>query len=95
MMPDDPDSSDDATVEWFDNGWIADRSADEWLAERAARALRTDPLIHGRRLEIIAQNGVIVLLGELATREAKEAARLRAWAVPGVLDVCNRLTVGD
>ena len=75
--------------------WVAARSADERLAGRAAHALRLDPLIDGRRLEICVQNGVIILLGELASDEACEAAGRRAWAVAGVVDVCNQLTVSE
>jgi osmotically-inducible protein OsmY len=75
--------------------WIARRSADEWLVAMAAAALAGDPLIHGRHLEIMVQNGVVILLGELATAEARKAAARRAWAVDGVRDVCNRLTVAQ
>jgi osmotically-inducible protein OsmY len=85
--PDDNDGS------WPDNAWMSGRSADEWLAERTARALRTDPLVRGTRLEILVQNGVIILSGELSSAGAREAAGRRAWTVPGVVDVCNRLTV--
>ena len=85
-----PDDGDDSVL---DHGWIAGRSGDEWLAERTAQALRTDPLVRGTRLEILVQNGVIILSGELSSSGAREAAGKRAWTVPGVVDVCNRLTV--
>jgi osmotically-inducible protein OsmY len=84
----------DSASEWADEGeWVPPRSADEWLVDRAAVALATDPLVHGRRLEVIVQNKVIILLGELGSAEAREAAGRRAWTVEGVVDVCNRLTL--
>lgn len=83
-------------LRWADEGdRVARRSADEWLVERAAKALARDPLVHGRRLEILVQNGVIILFGVLASVEARDAAGRRAWSVEGVLDVCNRLTVSE
>jgi osmotically-inducible protein OsmY len=79
---------------WADeSARVARRSADEWLVGRAAEALATDPHVHGRRLEIRVQNGVVILLGELSSADAREAAGRRAWTVDGVVDVCNRLTV--
>jgi len=53
-----------------------------------------DPLVHGQGLEILVQNGVVILFGELGSAEAREAAGRRAWTVEGVVDVCNRSTVG-
>ena len=73
--------------------WISRLSADEWLVERTARALAGDPLVHGRRLEIEVQNAVVILLGKLASADAREAAGRRVWSVEGVRDVCNRLTM--
>jgi osmotically-inducible protein OsmY len=92
--PGDSHGEADNAFEWADESdWVARRSADEWLVDCAAVALATDPLVHGRRLELLVQNGVIILLGELGSVEAKEAASRRAWTVEGVVDVCNRLTV--
>lgn len=66
---------------------------DDWLADRLSEALRRDPFVSGRRLEVLVQNQVAILLGELDSAEAREAARRRAWSIPGIQDVCNRLTV--
>jgi osmotically-inducible protein OsmY len=41
----------------------------------------------------MVQNGVIILIGELGSVDARAAAGSRAWQVPGVVDVCNRITV--
>lgn len=82
-------------------GWAGDgdsavrRSVDEWIVERAAIALARDPLVRGRRLEVEVQNGVVILVGVLASAESRDAAGRRAWTVEGVADVCNRITVSD
>jgi osmotically-inducible protein OsmY len=82
-----PGSGDDFDVAT----WLARMTADEELAERVAKALSSDPLVRGTRLEILVQNGVVVLQGELDSAEAREAARLRVWTLPGVHDVCDVL----
>ncbi|WP_250034142.1 BON domain-containing protein [Paractinoplanes maris] len=74
------------------SGWIARLTADEQLAEQVAAALSSDPLIRGRRLEIIVQDGVVILQGELDSEEAREAARHRVWTLPGVRDFCDAFT---
>nr|WP_296065047.1 BON domain-containing protein [uncultured Actinoplanes sp.] len=73
--------------------WIAGHSADEWLAQEVADALRGDPLVRGTYLEIIVQNRVVVLRGRMDSAGAREAAGRRIWTVPGVADVSNQLTV--
>lgn len=80
-----PDGGDDDFAEWAD--------ADEQLVDRAAQALRCDPRVYGRLLHIMVQNRVVILVGEVGSPEARTAAASRAWSVPGVYDVCNRLTV--
>jgi osmotically-inducible protein OsmY len=49
--------------------------------------------VRGRRLEVVVQNRVVILLGEVESEEVRLAAGVVAWAVPEVYDVCNRLTV--
>lgn len=89
-------STGDSCATWSaDQIWVAARSADERLAGRAAHALRLDPLVRGRRLEICVQNGVIILFGELESEDACDAAGRRAWDVDGVVDVSNQLTTGE
>ncbi|MEU4235999.1 BON domain-containing protein [Actinoplanes sp. NPDC026619] len=97
-LPADPGQDDEyeSVVEWMDEGdGVARGSADEWLAGRTAQALAFDPLIYGRRLEILVQNGVVILLGELASAESRAAASSRAWTVEGVVDVSNQLAVSE
>jgi len=96
------DPDDDEAFEWtgdtdvFDQGpAMPIRPSDDWLATLVAEALQCDPFVYGRRLEILVQNRVAILIGELSSADAKAAAGRRAWAVPGVQDVCNRLTITE
>ncbi|MEV6842744.1 BON domain-containing protein [Actinoplanes sp. NPDC051411] len=82
-MPDGPDD------DFPDDG----QDADEQLVDLAAQALQGDRRVYGRFLHVMVQNSVVILVGEVGSLEAKAAAASRAWAVPGVYDVCNRLTV--
>lgn len=84
--------SDGADADFCDDG----EDADEQLIDRVAQALRGDPLVYGRLLHVMVQNSVVILVGDVGdvgSPEAKAAAASRVWAVPGVYDVCNRLTV--
>ncbi|GIF01253.1 hypothetical protein Ari01nite_87170 [Paractinoplanes rishiriensis] len=67
--------------------------ADELIADRLAVSIKQNPQVRGRYLEIHVQNGVVILLGEVDTADARTVARGLAWAVPGVSDVCNRISV--
>lgn len=83
----DPDDGQDGD---FDvTAWVARLNADDRLAGLAAEALSSDPLIRGSHLEVIVQNGVVILQGELESEDAREAARQRAWTLPGIRDVCD------
>jgi osmotically-inducible protein OsmY len=86
-----PEGSDD---DFLDDG----EDADEQLVDLAAQSLRGDPRVYGRYLHVMVQNSVVILVGEVGSLEARAAAVSRAWAVPGVYDVCNQLivsTAGD
>jgi BON domain len=82
-----------ASDDFFTPDWAFVRLDDEHLATRTATALQEDPLVTGRRLEVLVQNGVVILLGELDSTEARAAARRRVWRVPGVRDLCNRIGI--
>jgi hypothetical protein len=71
------------------------RLSDDRLAAQVAQALRCNPLVYGRHLEVMVQNRVAILIGELGSSDARAAADRRAWTVPGIQDVCNRLTVPE
>lgn len=78
-----------------DAGWFSDcaMGEDYWIADQVAIALARDPRIRGRGLEVMVQSGVVILVGEVASRQERIAAARRVWTVPGVHDVANSLTV--
>jgi hypothetical protein len=102
-------ASSEFSDEWFDGdgpdglkepehgglAWIAGCALgeDEWIADRAVVALSSIPRITGHVLEILVQNRVVILLGDVDSAEEKTDAGRRAWSVPGVFDVANCLTV--
>ncbi|WP_164842700.1 BON domain-containing protein [Actinoplanes solisilvae] len=67
--------------------------ADLRIADRAAVALGCNARVRGRRLEVLVQNQVLILLGEVESDRVRMAAGAVAWTVPEVFDVCNQLTV--
>ena len=68
-------------------------SGDELLVHLVAEGLAADRAVRGRHVDVTVQNGVVILEGEVASPASKEAAGRRAWSVPGVYDVCNRLSL--
>jgi osmotically-inducible protein OsmY len=68
-------------------------STDEMIAEVFAASVFSDPHIQGAHIRVQVQNRVVILLGEVASVQARKVMRQRAWDVPGVADVCNRLSV--
>jgi osmotically-inducible protein OsmY len=69
------------------------RSADERLLDTVAESLLGDEAITGGHLHLQAQNGVVILDGEIDTEDTRAAVSERVWAVPGVTDVCDALRV--
>ncbi|WP_164842738.1 BON domain-containing protein [Actinoplanes solisilvae] len=67
--------------------------ADIRIVDGVAAALACNVRVRGRRLEVLVQNQVVILLGEVDSEEARLAAGIVAWAVPEVYDVCNGLNV--
>ncbi|SNY25572.1 BON domain-containing protein [Paractinoplanes atraurantiacus] len=84
--------------DWYGD-WVPAASSreaietDVRIADQAALALLEDTRVHGRHLEILVQNRVLILIGEASSERARAAAGAVAWAVPEVFDVCNRLTL--
>ncbi|WBB80217.1 BON domain-containing protein [Micromonospora sp. WMMD882] len=81
---------------WFSAGDVPvfpPRSGDPdtVLAYRLLDQMRQDPLLRYERICIEAQNGVIILEGEVSSAERRAEAHAHAWRAPGVRDVNNRL----
>lgn len=68
---------------------------DQRLVHRVADGLVADTRIKGRHVQVTVQNGVVILEGDVDSAEVREAAGRRAWATPGVQDVCNMLVPDD
>jgi hypothetical protein len=77
--------------------WVADEvlAAENFLSHLVADEMNQDPELSGGQMVVTVQNGVVILEGYADTSETREAAVRRAWATPGVFDVCNMLTVDD
>ncbi|GAA3939724.1 BON domain-containing protein [Actinoplanes auranticolor] len=69
--------------------------ADEELMLRIADCLRGDLEGPGNRVVLEVQNGVVVLEGVVVTRALNALMHRLVWRVPGVADVCNRLTTWE
>lgn len=66
---------------------------DRRLERAVAAALLADAAVTGGNVDLSAQNGVVMLDGEVDSEAARSAAVARTWCVAGVTDVCNALTV--
>lgn len=67
--------------------------ADQELVRLVADALLNDPTVARGEVDLQVQNGVVILEGDFETVESVDAAVARVWTIPGVVDVCNALTV--
>ena len=67
--------------------------ADEDLADRVAARLRADLSPVGHHIVVEVQNRVVMLEGGVPDRRMRAQAHAIVWRVPGVADVCNRLSV--
>ena len=67
----------------------------QMTADSVAGALRASRNLSGSRIEIEAQNGLVILSGRLAHPALKAEALGRARRVPGVQGVIDRLQVPD
>lgn len=76
--------------------WVADEvvDAEDFLAGLVADEMILDPAIGSGQMVVMVQNGVVILQGHVDTPDTRSAAVRRAWATPGVFDVCNMLVVG-
>jgi hypothetical protein len=69
--------------------------ADEDLSLHIADWLRGELEGPGNRVVVEVQNGVVILEGLVATRALRDLLHRLVWRVPGVADVCNRLTTWE
>jgi hypothetical protein len=75
-------------------GVQAAASVDQEMADRIAAQLRQSGRLHGYRIEVSVENGVVELSGRVADRAQRDAALSIAESVPGVANVRDHLTVG-
>jgi BON domain len=76
--------------------WVDDEvmDAEDFLTNLIAEEMIRDPDVRSGQMLVMVQNGVVILQGYVDTDDSRSAAVRRAWATPGVFDVCNLLTVG-
>ena len=67
---------------------------DHALLRRVAEGLVTTVAVRGHQVEVMVQNGVVILEGTVPTPELREAAARLVWSTPGVRDLCNLLVPG-
>ena len=63
------------------------------LALHVIDRLRDERGLHGARIDVDVQAGVVILSGRVRSAELRGAAGAVAWRTPGVRDVCNVLNV--
>ena len=81
---------------FFANGYaepVPARNPDDELANQVAQCLRRHAITRDQPITVTAQNGVVILLGEVRSTAASRMASICVWNVPGVVDVCNVLKV--
>lgn len=69
--------------------------SDEQLSADMDAVLRADPLLQALRAGVDVRDGMVFLSGEAGSIRERVAAEERAWSVHGVMDVHNRLTLGQ
>jgi osmotically-inducible protein OsmY len=63
------------------------------VAAQIEAAFRRSAQVDARRIRVTAQDGVVVLIGNVRSWAERQEAERAAWAAPGVIRVDNRLTV--
>jgi osmotically-inducible protein OsmY len=71
----------------------AEQRPDEAIWEDIHEHLTTNPDLDATGVEIVVEDGDVTLTGRVATRESKWLAEELTRAVPGVIDLHNRLKV--
>ena len=70
---------------------LAPGTDDQTIATRVRTALLNDPLVHGNEINVIAQNGIVILQGQVHGQEEANAAIVVARRIEGVKDVKSEL----
>jgi osmotically-inducible protein OsmY len=63
------------------------------LSTRISDALAADPATEDAVIEVINENGVVTLVGEVDSRETVEIASAIAASQPGTISVVNSLKI--
>lgn len=72
---------------------LDDAPPDRELRSTIVHRLRENPYTQDSRIKVTVHDGTVELDGRVETPTAKDAASDDAWAVPGVAEVANELTV--
>jgi hypothetical protein len=69
--------------------------SDAELRHQIQARILADPWVHGDRVQVAVNQGVVTLTGTVDSLEAKRAADDDAWDTPGVREVHNDLVVAS
>jgi osmotically-inducible protein OsmY len=70
-------------------------AADQATADDLIRALDRHPLVCGHDLVVRVEDGAVTLSGAVASREARDAAKLLASHIFGVTDVGDEISIAS
>ena len=70
---------------------IAPNTTDESIAVRVRTALQNDTVVHASEINVMAQNGIVVLRGQVHGQPEANAAIAAARRIEGVKDVQSEL----
>ena len=70
---------------------IAPAIDDQTITVRVRTALLNDPVVHGSEIDVMAQNGIVVLRGQVHGQPEANAAIAVARRIEGVRDVRSEL----
>ena len=70
---------------------VAPATDDATITVRVRAALQNDPVVHGSEINVAAQNGVVVLSGQVHGQQEANAAIAVARRIEGVRDVQSQL----
>ena len=68
---------------------------DDAVAHLVAGGLLGDLDVRAGRLDVLVQNRVVIVKGDVPSEDVRLAVLRRVWATPGVFDVCDLLVVDE